>query len=80
MTKRCPAGKAASGAASTPSSWDIDGKAPEAPELGYLGDRQLIQLADGGGGGGALTPLAMVRCAICLHPRQDANPRNPTKT
>ena len=55
------AGKAASNSTPAPSSWDVDGKAPEAPELGYLGDRQLISLADGVGAGSTLSPLAMVR-------------------
>ena len=52
---------------SVPTSWDVDGKAPEAPELGYLGDRQLISLADSGGGGSStLSPLAMVPHARCM--------------
>ena len=55
------AGKAATNAALTPTSWDVDSKGPEAPELAYLGDRQLIPLGDGISGGGALSPLAMVQ-------------------
>jgi hypothetical protein len=58
-----PAGKAAASSAPAPISWQVDGKAPEAPELGYLGDRQLISLADGAGAGSTLSPLAMVRRA-----------------
>ena len=61
----CIPGKAAVSVAATPTSWDVDSKGPEAPELGYLGDRQLIHLADGTSSSGALSPLAVVRsCSI----------------